>query len=206
MAQQPMAAPPWSRAGAAGVGASNVARWLQVWVTIGVLVVLVVIGFLVGIISALRGIDKNLVVADSAVGGITGDVTPLPGHIATANASLVDIDAALKNIPGIADSIIGGLTSINGNLVTIDGSLKNTSAVLVTVLNQAQEISRILIAADNPTPAVNADGLGVQDIHQRVAVINGVLTAARADATTIELELACDRGGTCQHVADTVPL
>lgn len=194
MAQQPMAAPPWARTGAVAGPTSNVARWLKVWVTIGILVVLVVIGFLLGIISALESIDSALGVTTSAVQGIGTDVDPLPAHIAQANETLVAIDTALKPIPAQADSIIASLTSINGSLVTADASLKNTSAVLITVLNDARTILSVLIDADDPP-----DQLGVQNIHRRVSDINGVLGSARADAVAIAKDLD-SVDGTAKHV------
>lgn len=198
MAQQPMTAPPWSRVGAGAGGDVSVARWMRVWVTIGILVVLVVIGFLLGIISALQGIDNSLESATQSVVGIGGDVDPLPGHIAQANQTLTGIDQALKNIPAQANSIIGSLTSINSTLVTADGSLKNTSATLVTVLNDAKEIATVLRAADDPSPGIT--GFGVQNIHRRVAIINDVLKTADGDAASIDIDLNCTGGGACQHV------
>ena len=72
------AAPAPRRATGAGV----LTGWMWTWVTIGVLVVLVVVGFLVGIVSSLESIDSNLAEANTAVSGAGGNVKPLPAHIA----------------------------------------------------------------------------------------------------------------------------
>src|SRR6266481_3939533 len=90
----------------------SASRWLKVWVSIGVLVVLVVIGFLLGIISALEAIDRSLATTTGNVTGINGDVNPLPGHVSNINGTLEKIDASLKPIPAQADAIIGSLTDV----------------------------------------------------------------------------------------------
>ncbi|MGH2773200.1 MAG: hypothetical protein ACRDIU_08720 [Actinomycetota bacterium] len=200
MAQQPMAQAPWAAGSAATGAGDNVARWLKVWVTIGILVVLVVVGFLLGIISALESIDDALGTAVEDVTGIGSDVDPLTGHIQKANSNLTKIDSALKPIPGLADSIIGSLTSVNSNLTTADGSLKNTSSTLITALNNVRSIESVLISAENPTPAASADGFGTDDIHQRVGVANGILKPAEADTTAIANDLN-DVDGAAKHVA-----
>lgn len=55
-------------------GANALTRWMWTWVAIGVLVVLVVVGFLVGIVASLENIDTNLAEASSAVSGAGSDV------------------------------------------------------------------------------------------------------------------------------------
>lgn len=168
-------------------------KWITVWVALLAIVTLVVVVFLVTITNSLASINGSLAVADNAVSGAGGDVKTLPGEVDTVNASLGGIDPNLKPIPGQADAIIGSLRSINDKLTNVDRSLVDTSSVLTTVLGQTGTIKGILVDADDPP-----DGFGVQNIHQRVALLNGVgstgrfgtnpvnnLTAARGDTETI---------------------
>lgn len=106
-------------------------RWLWIWITIGALVVVVVIGFLIGIVSSLSSIDDGLFEADAAVTGIGKDAKPLPDSIERINTNLRSIDGALKPITGQADQILGALGSIRTRLDSIDGSLKDTDTSLV---------------------------------------------------------------------------
>jgi len=143
-------------------------KWITVWVALLAIVTLVVVVFLVTITNSLASINGSLAVADDAVSGAGGDVVTLPAAVDTVNASLGGIDPNLKPIPGQADAIIGSLRSINDKLTNVDRSLVDTSAVLSTVLGQTGTILGVLVDADDPP-----DGFGVQNIHQRVALLNG---------------------------------
>lgn len=172
-------------------GGVSLTGWMWTWITIGALVVVVVVGYLLGIISALNDIDDNLFTVTSDVQGAEGDVQPLPGHIADANDDLTQIDQALAPIPGQADQIISSLSSIEGTLTTVDSSLKdtsgslvNTDSVLRNVLGLVQQINTVLIDAENPP-----DRLGTQNIHERVAVANSVLRPAQSDTSNILSQL-----------------
>jgi ABC-type transporter Mla subunit MlaD len=147
------------------------ARWLKVWVALLTVVTLVVVVFLIFITNSLASINGNLATANAAVTGAGGDVKTLPDQVQNVNASLSGIDPALKPIPGQADQIIAALSSIDSKLRTTDGSLSTIDSNLSTVLGQAGSIRGLLVDADNP-----GDRLGVQNIHQRVAVANGVGT------------------------------
>lgn len=143
-------------------------RWLRVWVILLTVVTLVVVVYLIIITNTLASINGNLATAERAVTGAGGNTQTLPAQVDRINASLTAIDSSLKGIPAQADQIIANLTSINAKLTDTDASLKDTSAVLVTVLGQVNEISGILVDANDPP-----DGLGVQNIHRRVAAVNG---------------------------------
>jgi len=149
--------------------ATFLSRWLKVWVLLLTVVVLVVVVYLILITNSLAHINGNLATADRAVTGAGGNVVTLPNQVERINGALSQIDPALKPIPGQANEIIANLTSINSKLTSTDSSLKDTSSILVTVLGQVGTISNVLIDADDPP-----DRLGVQNIHERVAKINGI--------------------------------
>lgn len=176
-------------------------RWLKTWAILLTLVVLVVVGYLIAITSALSSINKNLGVARDSVTGAGGNVLTLPDQIQRANENLTGIDTALKPIDAETDQIISALTSIRGGLTSVDNSLKNTNGSLgdtdgslkntnssltdtdgklKSVLGLAGNIRTTLVDADDPP-----DKLGVQNIHRRVAVANSVLAPARQDTKNI---------------------
>jgi hypothetical protein len=182
----------------AGVAApfATAARWLKAWVTIGTLVVLVVIGYLLAIISALRSIDDNLAVTDPDVAEITGHVDPLPAHINTINGTLESIDVSLKAIPGQATSIIESLSAINVKFDSVDPTLKSISSGLVTALTGLRNIEGTLVALDTAGP----DGTGLKPIIGLVTTINQGLVGAESDLSTIDDDLSNERDGVAAHV------
>ncbi len=161
------------------------ARWLKVWVGMGVIAVVIVALFLLAIISALEAIDRSLAVTEPTVDTIRGATDPLAGHIDVINKSLTDIDAALKPIPGQADTIIGELTSIDRSAAAVDSALASTSSILTNGLGQLKTIDDTLEQADEPGP----DNRGVKVIIQQAATINPLLIAIERDTTNIDRSL-----------------
>ncbi|MDQ3640946.1 MAG: hypothetical protein M3450_05630 [Actinomycetota bacterium] len=157
--------------------ATFLSRWLKVWVILLTVVILVVVGYLIVITNSLASINGNLATAQRAVVGAGGNVVTLPNQVDRINGALAGIDPALKPIPGQADEIIAALTSINSKLTNTDASLKDTSAILQTVLGTVNNVSGLLIDANDP-----GDRLGVQNIHRRVAAINGASSPRQGSA------------------------
>ena len=120
-------------------------RWLWIWITIGALVVVVVVGFLLGIVSSLESIDKGLFSADKSVASVEGETKPLPTYIQNINGNLTQIDTALKPIRGQASQILGALRSIQGSLTSVDSSLVDTSASLVDTSSKLGNITGLLV-------------------------------------------------------------
>lgn len=173
---------------------SSFVRWMWIWVVFGLIVVVVVIGFLIGIVRALESIDDGLFEASAGVQGAGSDVDPLPGHIQNINTSLGDIDVSLKPIPGQASEIIAGLSSIRTSLQNIDASLKDTSGSLVDTSGSLNDTSGVLIAVD--TSAGNINGSLIDTSN----VLTNVLGLAGTIETTLEQAQGANSRGTSMIV------
>lgn len=191
-----------------------VVRWMWTWIALGILVVVTVIGFLIGIVRSLESIDAGLFEASSAVQGIGGDAQPLPGYVQEINSNLTEIDTALQPIRGQATEINTGLTSITGSLQEIDASLKDTSVSLVDTSGSLQNTSGVLVNATDSVGQIESslvdttnvlvtvlgqagsirgelavtqvnDGQGTNSIFRNVDEANNVLDPAQADTSNI---------------------
>ena len=200
-------------------GTSSFARFLWIFTTLGLIVVIVVIGFLIGIVRALESIDNGLFTASSSVTGATGNVQPLPNYIQTINAALTDIDTSLKPIRGQVADATASLVSIRGTAQNIDASLKDTSGSLVNTAGSLVNTSGTLVGAGQSATAIsaslvdtsnvllnvlglaqsidgtlesiqNADSRGTALVTPQVNSINFALIGAENDLSTINLQLA----------------
>jgi methyl-accepting chemotaxis protein len=127
---------------------TSFARFLWIFTTLGIIVVVVVIGFLIGIIRSLESIDNGLYTASSSVTGAEANVQSLPDYIQTINSALTGIDTALKPIPGQVADVNGSLQSIRGSAQNIDGSLKDTSRALINTSGSLVNTAGALGSAD----------------------------------------------------------
>lgn len=176
---------------------ATAARWLKAWVTIGTIVVLVVIGYLLAIVNSLESIRTNLTDTDGDVAAITDDVTPLPDHVENINGSLASINKVLLEIPEPALSIINSLNRIDGQLREIDPTLKSINSGLVTALGGLVTIDNTLEALDQP----GGDNKGLQPIIREVTAINSQLLSVRdQDTVKIEVDLTNVNDGVASHV------
>jgi uncharacterized protein YoxC len=133
-----------SRSAAMTATSTPFAQFLWIFTTLGLIVVVVVIGFLIGIVRALESIDDGLSTASNSVTGVTGNVEALPDYIRGINSALSDIDAALKPIPGQVADITDSLQSIRDSAGGADTLLKNTSQSLIDTSGSLQNTSTTL--------------------------------------------------------------
>src|SRR5436309_13036610 len=86
-----------------------IGRWLNTWIALGAVVLLVVAGYLFFISNALVSINDNLATASAAVAGAEGNTKTLLGQLHTVNENLARADAALRGIPAQTGMIEPGL-------------------------------------------------------------------------------------------------
>jgi methyl-accepting chemotaxis protein len=162
-----------------------VVRWMWTWIALGILVVVTVIGFLIGIVRALESIDARLFEASSAVQGIGSDAQPLPGYVSTINSNLAEIDTALKPIRGQANDIGGGLASITSSLQEVDASLQDTDASLVDTSGSLQDTSGVLVNASDSVGTIESSLVDTTNVLVTVLDQAGAIRAELAETQSV---------------------
>ena len=174
---QPAAPAPYA---AAGATAAFISTWLKVWVAVLGVVTLVVVIYLVGITQTLEDINDNLATVDNAVTDVGGETKTLPRLLGrpncaetpdSINCSLVNIDNAVKPVRAGVEQIQAAVQSVDTSLRqtndTLSPSPPGTGGFLTSARDKLVRTDAAVENADRP------DGLGVPNIHQRVAAVNG---------------------------------
>ncbi len=173
----------------ASAAGSSFARFLWIFTILGLIILVAVIGFLIGIVRALESIDNGLFTASSSVTGATGNVQPLPNYIHTINAALTDIDTSLKPIRGQVADATASLVSIRGTAQSIDASLKDTSASLVNTSGSLVNTSGVLIGAGQSAATISASLIDTSNV-----LLNVLGIAQSIDGTLESIQNADSRG------------
>jgi len=197
--------------------ATSFAQWMWIFATLGLLIAIVVIGFLIGIVRALEAIDKGLFSATSSLGSANESLATLPNQIGSINAALTSIDTALKPIRDQVADANASLGSIRDSAWTINASLKGTSVSLTNLSRSLADTSGMLPHASRPAASIssslidttnvllgvlgsttaidgtlesiqNAESQGVALIPQQLATINRSLQKIQNDTTSINLQ------------------
>jgi len=173
----------------ASAAGTSFARFLWIFTVLGIIVVVVVIGFLIGIVRALESIDNGLFTASSSVTGATGNVEPLPNYIHTINAALTDIDTSLKPIRGQVADATASLVSIRGTAQSIDASLKDTSASLINTSGSLVNTAGVLIGVDQTGKAISTSLIDTSNV-----LLNVLGIVQSIDGTLESIQNADSRG------------
>lgn len=185
------------------------------------------------IITNLTSIEGNLsttsaslINTSSTLSGTAGTLGGISGNLGSITSALNGVSGTLGTVSGTLGTVSGTLGGTSGTLNGISGSLVNTSGVLTAVLGIAGQINSTLVSANaangncnapetfaqyNPPAGATkiggfscaANQLGVQNIHQRVAIADNVLNVAQTDLTDISAGLTqVDQNlvGVCQSV------
>jgi hypothetical protein len=177
----------------------HVRRWVNTWAALGTIVVLVVIGYLVFISSALAKIDDDLGIAQDAVVDSEGNMKTLPGQLSVVNSNLRQIDKSLSRVPGYAaeirsnleavestsgstsislasaaprlDTIAEDLSTASSTLRPVASGLTETSTLLAQILLGTDNIDSDLVTISGASPRAGIRGLanGVQSISSSLS-------------------------------------
>lgn len=185
-------------------------RWTWIFGTILILVVVVVIGFLSGITSALNSINKALGTTDATLTDVGGDADPLPGYIAKINDNLTAIDKALKPVPGQGVAILDSLKSINGSTGRVNAALKNTSSSLLSTSSSLVDTTGTLQTISGSLKDTSSS---LTDTTNTLKVIlpslrdtSGVLVTVNGRVKSINTALHAANSADSQGVAAVIPL
>jgi methyl-accepting chemotaxis protein len=185
-------------------------RWTWIFGTILILVVVVVIGFLSGITSALNSIDKALGTTDATLTDVGGDADPLPDYIQKINGNLTDIDKALKPIPGQGVAILNSLTSINASTGRVNAALGNTSSSLLSTSSSLVDTTGTLGTISGSLTDTSGSLTGTTGrlvtIRGTLRSISGVLVTVNGRVRTINQQLRQVRSAESQGTAAVIPL
>ena len=185
-------------------------RWTWIFGTILILVVVVVIGFLSGITSALNSIDKALGTTDATLTDVGGDADPLPGYIQKINANLTDIDKALEPIPNQATAILNSLTSINRSTGQVDAALQNTSGSLLSTSSSLVDTSGTLTTISGSLTDTSGSLTGTTGVLRTILSslrdTSGTLVTVNSRVRTINQVLRALRSPASQGVGAVPPL
>jgi phage-related tail protein len=162
---------------------------MWIFTTLGLIVIIVVIGFLVGIVRALDAIDKELFSSTSSLGSANDDLAPLAHQIGSINAALTSIDTALKPLRGQVADASASLASIRDSAHSINISLKDTSASLTNISRSLADTSGILLHASRPAVMISTSLIDTSN------VLLGVLGSATAIDGTLESLQSVDSRG-----------
>jgi len=185
-------------------GVASDLRWTWIFGTILILVVVVVVGFLSGITSALNSIDKALGTTDATLVDVGGDADPLPGFIQDINGNLTAIDKALKPVPGQGVSILNSLTAINGSTGRVNAALKNTSSSLLSTSSSLVDTSGTLTTVSgslvDTSGSLTTTTGGLRTILSGLREISGTLVTVNGRVRTINQVLRAARSPESQGV------
>lgn len=165
-------------------------RWMYIWIAIGTVIVLVVVGFLIAISNALRSIDANLDAATPPIRGVRGDVQPLPVYIARVNAALRKIDRNLNPLHAQAARTIGHLGSIDMLLRNGEGALGDTERGLTGTSGTLGQTSGTLRDTSgtlgNTAGTLSSTGGVLKDVAGTLATTSSTLSTTLTVTGTID--------------------
>lgn len=158
-----------------------VRRWVNTWVALGAIVVLVVIGYLVFISSSLGKINNDLGIAQDAVVNSEGNMKTLPSQLSAVNSNLKQINTSLAHVPEYA-------TQIRSNLKAVEATSGSTSTSLADASPQLDTVS------DDLTKASSTLG----PVASRLTTTSTLLTQILSGTSSIDTDLKAINGSSSQ--------